>query len=131
MKDNQRVQAMEGCIRDTVRAYTESFLAARREHGDGPHALQDILTDTMGFIGLWILFLTIACPVVIMEVNLPTTELTHTAQENLVRLSSSALREYTRRAQQLANNKDVQRGDSYDPNEFTESLIALVRAQCR
>ena len=136
MDDEPHLSAMEDCIRAMWKSYTESFLQLRQSHGDGHQALESIFVEAVGFIGLWILFLTIACPVVIMDVPFEDEEDIHAAQENLVLLSASALREYTRLNQAL-QDKILSSPESMGDGEYRwehekdlEHLIRLFRVKC-
>ncbi|EWM23510.1 hypothetical protein Naga_102246g1 [Nannochloropsis gaditana] len=44
----------------------------REEREDAERALRSILLEAQGFLGMWLLFLTIACPVEIMEIWPPS-----------------------------------------------------------
>jgi hypothetical protein len=62
--DEDIERRMESAIEIFLKAYSAAFLV------DGPEAeLWDVLNDSLGFLGFWILFLEISCPVVILEVN--------------------------------------------------------------
>jgi hypothetical protein len=61
-------------------AFLPPFLRGGREGGreggiegvDAEQALQSILLEAQGFLGMWLMFLTIACPVEIMEIWPPS-----------------------------------------------------------
>jgi len=133
MDDEAHTSAMETSIRAVWQSYTRSFLEDREPHGGGGQALLSIFVDTVGFIGLWILFLISACPVVIMDVPFDDQDDVHAAHQNLVLLAATALAEYMELNRVLKDTSSSQEGGGQplcDPNERLERLLKLFRTKC-
>ena len=52
-------------------------------------------------MGLWILYLTVACPVEVLRIDLPDPRQLAVAQANLVRMSTAAIEDYFKYQSQM------------------------------
>lgn len=104
------MEAMRQCIIKSWISYCEEFYAHTSSPQNVEGDLANILTDTLGFIGVWILFLSVACPVdVFGAIPLTDNDKVQLAQKNLLHTAISSLQLFfvrTRSSKTLRDSSD-------------------------
>jgi len=123
--DKCGVGMMEQCIMNSWISYAEAFYAMTTSSEEEiDEALQGVFTDTLGFLGTWMLFMAVAAPVDILGPIPLTGQELYTAQESMLRISAESLRLFYVRTR--ASMSKALPSSAYDISD----LLNLVRTAC-